>query len=58
LNIKALYFKNILLHLFKTDVKIFKPHHSYNTRLKMLSNLNCIKVNKYFGNFNTLNVGN
>jgi len=36
---------------------MFKPHHSYNTRLKTLSNLNCIKVTKHFGKFNTINVG-
>jgi len=56
-NLKALYFKNILLHLFKTDITMLKPHHSYNTRLKTLSNLNCIKVTKNFEKFNTINVG-
>jgi len=45
------------LNLLKTDVNMFKPHHSYNIRLKMLSNLNCIKVYKHFGKFNTLIVG-
>jgi len=56
-NLKALYFKNVLLYLFKTDITIFKPHHSYNTRLKTFSNLNCINVTKHFGKFNTINVG-
>lgn len=32
-------------------------YHSYNTRLKMLCNLNCIKVNNHIDKFNTLNVG-
>lgn len=57
LNFKTLYFKNILLCLFKTDLTMFKPHHSYDIRLKMLGNLNCIKVNRHFGEFNTVNIG-
>jgi len=57
LNLKTLYFKNILLYLFKTDLTMFKLHHSYNIRLKMLGNLNCIKVNRHFGEFNTVNIG-
>lgn len=56
LNLKTLYL-NILLYLFKTDLPMFKPHHSYNIRLKMLGNLNCIKVNRHFGEFNIVNVG-
>ena len=35
----------------------YKPLHVYNTHLKNLSNLNCIKVNKKFGEFNTTNIG-
>lgn len=36
---------------------MYKPYYSYNTKLKMLNNVNFIKVNKYFGTYNTVNVG-
>lgn len=35
----------LLIILFKTDITMFKPHHTvhtYNTRLRTLSNLNFI----------------
>jgi len=35
LHLKAIYYKNVILNMFKVDVRPFIQQHEYNTRLKI-----------------------